>query len=142
MRYAATLFAAITLFNCLVMIPVYASGDPTVNQYLNQTESTLNEITVLNITASQKKLMYAYVIDLMFVTFCTFFMLYKYRGKYISWKTKSDPTKKFNSEMEMAKYALKVQGIPKKFEGLTMEEFERKISWRLNLMWPKINGHP
>jgi hypothetical protein len=44
--------------------------------------------------------------------------------------------------MEMAKYALKVQGIPKKFEGLTMEEFERKISWRLNLMWPKINGHP
>jgi Late exocytosis, associated with Golgi transport len=31
LRYAATLFAAITLFNCMVMIPIYASGDPTVN---------------------------------------------------------------------------------------------------------------
>ena len=52
LRYAATLFAAITLFNCLVMMPVYASGEPIVNQYLNYTDSTLNEVTVLNITAS------------------------------------------------------------------------------------------
>jgi len=52
LRYAATLFAAITLFNCLVMMPVYASGDPTVNQFMNYTESTLNDVTVLNITAS------------------------------------------------------------------------------------------
>lgn len=35
LRYAATLFTAITLFNCLVMIPVYASGKPIVNPLLN-----------------------------------------------------------------------------------------------------------
>jgi len=85
--------------------------------------------------------MFAYVIDLMFVTLCTFFMLYKYRNKYISWKTKSDPTKKFVCELDMTKYALKIEGIPKQFEGLTTEEFERKISKKLGLMWPKVNDH-
>jgi len=85
--------------------------------------------------------MYAYVIDLMFVSFCTFFMLYKYRAKYISWKIKSDPTKKFVCDLDMAKYTLKIVGIPKQFEGLTTEEFERKISKKLSLMWPKVNGH-
>ena len=65
--------------------------------------------------------MYAYVIDLMFVTFCTFFMLYKYRGKYLQWKSKSEPDKEFRSEMDMARYALKVEGIPKEFRTLTME---------------------
>jgi len=52
LRYAAMLFAAITLLNSLVIMPVYASGEPIVNQYLNYTDSTLNEVTVLNITAS------------------------------------------------------------------------------------------
>jgi len=31
LRYAAMLFAAVTLFNCLVIMPVYASGEPIVN---------------------------------------------------------------------------------------------------------------
>jgi hypothetical protein len=30
LRYAATMFAVMTAFNCLVMIPVYASGKPDV----------------------------------------------------------------------------------------------------------------
>lgn len=80
LRYAGNLCVAITLFNLCVMIPIYVSGDPlTDDDYkVNSELSSMNLLTVLNITENTSKMVFAYSVAVVLIPIFAFFMLYKF----------------------------------------------------------------
>ena len=80
LRYAAYLCAGIFAFDLVVMVPLYQSGDPMeADDYrTHDSLSSMNAITVLNITANKNKMIFAYVVAVFIVPSFAFFMLYKF----------------------------------------------------------------
>ena len=61
LRYSAIYFACLTLFNLVCMIPIYATGDPIIsNEGKSQLNSTMDKITLTNITAKHGKMAFSY----------------------------------------------------------------------------------
>lgn len=55
----------------------------------------MNDITVLNVTDRNGKMMFTYFCSMLLTSACGFILILKYRQKYESWKTKLDPSVDF-----------------------------------------------
>jgi len=80
LRYAAVLCLVLTMVNCFVLVPIYASGDPVAQEGLQW--SSMNVLTLLNITGNNHKMRAAYFITLFIVPVSAFVLLVKYLLKY------------------------------------------------------------
>lgn len=81
LRYSAVLCATFTVFNCFCMIPLYVTGDPETHTSTTYW-STMNVLTLLNITAVKNKMAFTFVVEMVPVAACAFVMLWKYLSKY------------------------------------------------------------
>ena len=91
LRYLAYLFGAISVLNFILMIPIYASGNPSDNEVTPKNESIMNFLTVLNITGSDAKMVIIYLFALFVIPGMAIYMVHQYRRKYEGWKKKVDP---------------------------------------------------
>ena len=62
LRYSAIFFLFLTVFNGVMMLPIYVSGNPTKDVI------SMQKITVLNIQESPKKIIATYFMTLMVVS--------------------------------------------------------------------------
>jgi hypothetical protein len=62
LRYSAIFFLFLTVFNGVMMLPIYVSGNPTKDVI------SMEKITVLNIQESPKKIIATYFMTLMVVS--------------------------------------------------------------------------
>lgn len=56
--------------------------------------------------------MFAFVIDFVFVSLSVYYLLYRYRKKYFSWRYKIDCQNDFINDTDMAKFVVKIDKIP------------------------------
>lgn len=113
LRYSAIYFAGLTIYNLIFMIPIYLTGSPAVpfdgSPALN---STMEKVTVLNVTARSGKLAYTYFTSVILVSAGLVLTLQKYRQKYESWKKKRDPRVEFKTDADVAHYSIMVSRLP------------------------------
>lgn len=80
LRYCAVLCCIFTVFNSIIMVPIYATGSPTTLEFVNW--SSMNVLTLLNVTANNRKMGFAFFITILPVSACAYILLYKYFRKY------------------------------------------------------------
>jgi hypothetical protein len=77
LRYAAYFCFIITLINMGVMIPMYVSGEPAQeDNWKTLGLSSMNNLTILNITASQDKFDFVYVFTILVVSSIAYCMIF------------------------------------------------------------------
>ena len=78
---AAVLLLSITVFNGFVMVPLYTTGDPMPSDDYSLVEgmSKMNAATILNITGSANKMIFAYICAIVVIPSFAFAMVYRFR---------------------------------------------------------------
>jgi hypothetical protein len=81
LRFSAFLCFSISIFNGIVMVPMYVTGEPMPSDDYRLVEgmSSMNAATVLNITGTHSKMVTAYVCAVILIPGMAFFMIYKFR---------------------------------------------------------------
>ena len=107
------LLLTITLFNGVVMVPLYVTGDALPSDDFKQVEdmSKMNAATILNITATPWKMISAYFVALVVIPSFAYYMIYEFRKKYYSWKKRVNPMEEFR-DVDIAFYAVEVRNLP------------------------------
>ena len=69
LRFAAWFCFAITIVNCVILIPIYISGQPKINDnWETNNQSYMNKLTILNITDSDIKYSFVYIFKITIVS--------------------------------------------------------------------------
>ena len=81
LRKTAVLLLLITLFNAFIMVPLYTTGDPMPSDDYNLVDgmSKMNAATILNITGSDRKMIFAYICAVVVIPSFAFAMIYRFR---------------------------------------------------------------
>ena len=134
LRMAAFLLLIITIFNGFIMVPLYTTGDPMPSDDYNLVDgmSKMNAATILNITGSDKKMIFAYICAIVVIPSFAFAMIYRFRQKYYHWKKRVDPMNEF-SDIDMTSYAVEVSNLPLD-EGV--ESLQRRITSNMIKLYP------
>ena len=94
-RYATIFFALMTLFNSVILIPIYGTGYPSKPDLLIDPETketiSLLTITVLNASGNIAKMISVYTMILIFYTFGTLAFMFFYWKRCLSWSFKDLP---------------------------------------------------
>ena len=129
----ASLLLCINLFNAVIMVPMYVTGDPIPSDNWKLTESSsMNAATILNITANPAKMITAFVCAIVVIPFFAFFMIFKFRQKYYFWKKPLDPMVDFR-DIDITSFAIEVRNLPID-EGV--ESLQRRITSNLMKLYP------
>jgi len=74
----AVLLLVITVFNLVIMVPIYVTGDPIPSDdyKLREGLSEMNAATILNCTASSGKMIFAFITAIVINPFFAFMMIY------------------------------------------------------------------
>ena len=77
----AVLLFCIMLFNAVIMVPLYCTGDPIVSDdyKLNDNISKFSVATILNITATHSKMVFSFFAAIVVIPAFAFIMIYKFR---------------------------------------------------------------
>lgn len=134
LRYSAFLLFVINIFNAAVIVPIYLTGEPmpTDDYHLIEGMSNMNAATVLNVTGTRWKMIFAYVCALVLVPFIAFFMIFTFRQKYYTWKRGINPMEDFK-DIEISHYAIEVRNLPID-EGV--ESLQRRITSNMVKLYP------
>ena len=110
----ALLMLAITIFNAIVIVPMYLTGDPMPSDdYLTvDGMSKMDAATILNITGTTPKMVFAYVCAIGILPCFAFYMVYSLRQKYYDWKVKVDPMEGKFSDIDIARFVVEVHNLP------------------------------
>lgn len=90
-RYAGLFFFGMTLFNCAILIPIYATGEPSDPNLLIDKDISGDQvisllvITVLNVTGTPAKMITVYILILGFYTAGTLLLMFFYWKRSLSW---------------------------------------------------------
>ena len=105
---------------------------PSDDYNLNDGMSKMNAATILNITGSNKKMIFAYICAIVVIPSFAFAMIYRFRQKYYHWKKRVDPMKEFR-DIDMTSYAVEVSNLPID-EGV--ESLQRRITSNMIKLYP------
>ena len=94
--------------------------------------SKMNAATILNITGSANKMIFAYICAIVVIPSFAFFMIYRFRQKYYHWKKNIDPMSEF-SDIDMTSFAVEVSNLPID-EGV--ESLQRRITSNMIKLYP------
>lgn len=88
LRYAAIFFAALAIINLLIVLPIYATGDPepVKDSKKSNQMSALAIITILNITARPTKVVIVFGILFFVYSFLALWFVYIYWRKSAEWR--------------------------------------------------------
>ncbi len=115
-RYAALFFGVVSLFNCLVMIPIYATGDPSDPALLRDESSRqviqLLLITIANATGNSAKVAAAFIMNTALYTTACLIFIYFYWKRSLSWRFHDLPKEAKFREADVALHAIWVTNIP------------------------------
>ena len=113
LRMTSYLLLAICIFNACIMVPLFMTGDPMPSDDvdLNPLMSNMNRATVLNISASPNKMVFAYIVAIVIIPGFAFFMVHKFRQQYYEWKQNVNPMKEFR-DIDIARYCVEVRNLP------------------------------
>jgi membrane-associated protease RseP (regulator of RpoE activity) len=79
LRYAAWISLMLTVVNLLVIIPMYGSGNSAdTDNWRANNQSSMNNFTLLNITASPNKFAFIYLFTMLFVSGMAYCMVIMY----------------------------------------------------------------
>jgi len=134
LRFSAFLLFAISIFNCIVMVPMYVTGEPMPSDDYRLVEgmSVMNAATVLNVTGTHSKMVTAYVCAVVLIPGMAFFMIYKFRQKYYIWKKSINPMEEFK-DIDISRFAIEVRNLPID-EGV--ESLQRRITSNMVRLYP------
>lgn len=81
LRMSAILCFVITIFNGVVMVPIYLTGEPMASDDYKKVDtiSKMSAATVLNITSTPSKMIFAYVCAVVVIPGLAITMIYKFR---------------------------------------------------------------
>lgn len=88
-RYAAIFFLFMTLFNFLVFLPIYVSGNPGKIEEIedsNHNTVVIALLTSINISGSRDKQFAVFVLMMLLYTAGAFTLIFYYWKKSISWR--------------------------------------------------------
>ena len=113
LRYTSQLLLLITVFNMVIMVPLYVTGEPMESDdyRLLETISDMTAGTILNVTANRGKMIFAYFCAVFLIPSLAFGMIYQFRRRYYRWKKKPNPTLEFRDN-DMARFAVEVRNLP------------------------------
>ena len=97
----------------------------------------MNDVTVLNVTARNGKMMFTYFCSMLLTSACGFVLILKYRQKYESWKTKLDPSVDFQNDTDIAHYTIMVENLP---QNLSVDDLQQQIDEAIPILLPGIGG--
>ena len=107
---------AITIFNAIVIVPTYLTGDPLPSDdYLTVPGmSKMDAATILNITETTPKMVFAYVCAIGILPGFAFYVVYRIRKIYYEWKVKfiADPVEDKFNDVDIARYTIDVHNLP------------------------------
>jgi hypothetical protein len=90
-RYAGIFFFSMAIFNCVILIPIYSTGDPSDPSLLIDKDISGDQvisllvITVLNVTGTPVKMITVYILILGFYTAGTLLLMFFYWKQSLSW---------------------------------------------------------
>ena len=110
----ALLMLAITIFNAIVIVPTYLTGDPLPSDdyLIVPGMSKMDAATILNITDTTPKMVFAYVQAIGILPFFAFYVVYLIRRKYYDWKVKADPLEDKFNDVDIARFTIDVHNLP------------------------------
>ena len=110
----ALLMLSITIFNAIVIVPTYLTGDPMPSDdYLTVPGmSKMDAATILNITETTPKMVFAYVCAIGIIPCFAFYVVYRIRKKYYDWKVKADPMEDKFNDVDIARFVIDVHNLP------------------------------
>ena len=81
LRMAAMLLLGITVINGFIMVPLYTTGEPMPSDDYNLVDgmSNMNAATILNITGSSNKMIFAFICAIVVIPSFAFAMIYRFR---------------------------------------------------------------
>ena len=80
LRSSAYLLLVITVFNAVVIVPLYVTGDPMPSDDWKANDlSKMNVATVLNVTGTQPKMIFAYICAIVIIPTMAFYMIFVFR---------------------------------------------------------------
>ena len=91
LRFVSLLFLVLTVVNCIFIIPIYISGDPSPKQLAalyqqNQTYYDLYKVTVINISDNGTKVAGTFSLIVLLTSTMSFFFTFLYWKKATFWK--------------------------------------------------------
>ncbi len=115
-RYAAIFFACAGLLSAIILIPIYATGDPFPPEIIFDKNYNMNVsllyITVVNCSGNALKVSASFGIIIAFYTAGTFLLMFKYWKLSLSWRIKDYEPAKMYSDADIAQQSIFVSGIP------------------------------
>ena len=92
LRYAGYVCLILTCFNLVLLIPIYGTGSPVpTDNWKENNESSMNNWTVLNITANEGKFTFVYLYTMFVVSGIAYCMVIFYQKKYEMYKDTISP---------------------------------------------------
>ena len=85
----------------------------------------MDEITVLNVTAVDWKINFAYFLSILLVSTMIVVMMQRYRWKYESWKKLRSPNVDFKTDTDVAHHSIMIHNLP---TNVPPELLEKRIS--------------
>ena len=115
-RYAAIFFACAAVLSAIILVPIYATGDPSDPDIIFDKNSnmiiSLLLISVVNCTADPIKFSAAFGIIIAFYTAGTFLFMFKFWKLSLSWRIKDYEPSKLYGDADIAQQSIFVSGIP------------------------------
>jgi hypothetical protein len=108
-RYAAVFFAALSIINVVIFIPIYVSGDPDDPKNIHDKDGKLSIVsllTILNITGNLRKVTAAYALMTIFYTTAAFTFMFFYWKKSINWRYKKHSHKSIFHDHDIALHSV------------------------------------
>jgi Late exocytosis, associated with Golgi transport len=88
-RYAAIFFLFLTLFNCLVLVPIYVTGSPSKREEVEDKEHqtiVIALLTSINISGNPAKQVAVFVMMMVTCTAGAFLLMFFYWQKSMQWR--------------------------------------------------------
>ena len=97
LRMSAILCFVITIFNGIILVPIYLTGEPMPSDDYKKVDTIpeMSAATVLNITSTPSKMIFAYICAIIVIPVFAITMIYKFRQKYFAWKQHTNAMKPF-----------------------------------------------
>lgn len=115
-RYAAIFFAWAGLLSAIILVPIYATGDPSDPAIIYDKGSKMNisllYISVVNCSGNPLKISAAFGIIISFYTAGTLLFMFKFWKLSLSWRIKDYEPSKMYGDADIAQQSIFVSGIP------------------------------
>lgn len=115
-RYAAYLFAISAIFGFIVLVPIYATGDPEKPSLVYDETAgmkiALLLISIVNCTKIQAKVAVSFGIILIFYTSAIFFFIFLFWKRSLRWRFREMKQNHSYSDSEIAQQSIFISHLP------------------------------